>query len=97
VSVDRAVHAEPVTGRLVLVLSRREIPEPRFQIAPNAVPLFAVDVSRLMAGQEAMLGPDAIGHPVDRPAAPAPSTDAERVYVYFGSYGLLSYDFERKL
>ncbi len=36
-------------------------------------------------------------HTVSSPAAPTPATDGERVYVYFGSYGLLSYDFEGKL
>ena len=65
VSVDRAAYAEPVTGRLIVVLSRHETPEPRYQIAPNAVPSFAVDVSGLPAGNEAALGPDALGHPVD--------------------------------
>lgn len=28
------------------------------------------------------------------PAAPTPVTDGQRVYVYFGSFGLLAYDFE---
>src|SRR6185436_15295841 len=32
-------------------------------------------------------------HPFSYPAAPTPATDGERVYVYFGSYGLLAYDF----
>jgi outer membrane protein assembly factor BamB len=36
-------------------------------------------------------------HPVSSPASPTPATDGERVYVYFGSYGLLCYDFEGKL
>ena len=30
------------------------------------------------------------------PAAPTPATDGQRVYVYFGSYGLLCYDFTGK-
>ena len=40
--------------------------------------------------------PDKI-EPVNRtstPTAPTPVTDGERVYVYFGSFGLLAYDFE---
>jgi hypothetical protein len=87
VSVDRAAHAEPVTGRLVLVLSRRETPEPRFQIAPNAVPLFAVDVSRLTAGQEATLAPDAIGHPVESLAQlPAGEYFAQAVLNIYSEY-----------
>lgn len=36
-------------------------------------------------------------HEIGSPAAPTPATDGERVYVYFGSYGLLSYDFDGKL
>lgn len=33
-------------------------------------------------------------HPINSPATPTPATDGERVFVYFGSYGLLCYDFE---
>src|SRR5882672_8456171 len=36
-------------------------------------------------------------HDISSPAAPTPSTDGERIYVYFGSYGLVSYDFYGKL
>ncbi len=32
-------------------------------------------------------------HEFSSPAAPTPCTDGERVYVYFGSFGLLAYDF----
>jgi outer membrane protein assembly factor BamB len=35
-------------------------------------------------------------HKISSPAAPTPATDGERVYVYFGSFGLLCYDFEGK-
>lgn len=36
-------------------------------------------------------------HEIGSPAAPTPATDGERVYVHFGSYGLVSYDFDGKL
>jgi outer membrane protein assembly factor BamB len=36
-------------------------------------------------------------HEIGSPAAPTPASDGERVYVYFGSYGLVSYDFDGKL
>ena len=36
-------------------------------------------------------------HQISSPAAPTPTTDGERVFVYFGSYGLLCYDFEGNL
>jgi outer membrane protein assembly factor BamB len=33
-------------------------------------------------------------HPISSPAAATPATDGERVYVYFGSYGLVCYDLD---
>jgi len=35
-------------------------------------------------------------HAFSSPAASTPCTDGERVYVYFGSYGLIAYDFSGK-
>lgn len=35
-------------------------------------------------------------HPINTPASPTPVTDGKRVFVYFGSYGLLCYDFSGK-
>ena len=35
-------------------------------------------------------------HPFSSPAASTPATDGQRVYIYFGSYGLLAYDFAGK-
>lgn len=36
-------------------------------------------------------------HPINNPASPSPATDGERVYVYFGAYGLLCYDLAGEL
>jgi outer membrane protein assembly factor BamB len=33
-------------------------------------------------------------HPISSPAAPTPATDGRRVFVYFGSYGLVCYDLD---
>jgi len=35
-------------------------------------------------------------HRIGSPAAPTPCTDGERVYAYFGSFGVLAYDFSGK-
>lgn len=35
-------------------------------------------------------------HRIGSPAAPTPCTDGERVYVYFGSFGVLAYDLDGK-
>src|SRR3989442_10479082 len=36
-------------------------------------------------------------HQISSPAGPTPATDGERVYVYFGSYGLVCYDLDGNL
>jgi outer membrane protein assembly factor BamB len=36
-------------------------------------------------------------HHLSSPAGPTPATDGERIYVYFGSYGLLCYDLDGNL
>ena len=33
-------------------------------------------------------------HPINDPASPTAATDGERVFIYFGSYGLICYDFD---
>jgi hypothetical protein len=87
VSVDRAVRAEAVTGRLIVVLARKESPEPRYLIAPDALPLFAVDVEALAAGKEAMIGAGALGHPVDSLAQiPAGDYYAQAVMNVYSEY-----------
>lgn len=35
-------------------------------------------------------------HPTNAPASPTPTTDGKYVYVYFGSFGLVCYDFDGK-
>jgi outer membrane protein assembly factor BamB len=35
-------------------------------------------------------------HPANGPATPTPATDGKLVYVYFGSFGLVAYDFDGK-
>jgi outer membrane protein assembly factor BamB len=35
-------------------------------------------------------------HPVSNPASATPAVDGERIYVYFGSYGLAAFDFDGK-
>jgi len=65
ISYDKAVHSGPITGRLILVIARRETPEPRFQIGPNVTPIFGVDVDALPPGQASVMDESTFGHPVD--------------------------------
>jgi Putative esterase len=65
ITYDRAVHSGPITGRVILVIARSDAPEPRFQIGPNATPIFGVDADGLQPGQPAIVDQTTFGHPVD--------------------------------
>src|SRR5262249_40994810 len=72
VAFDPAVQAEPLTGRVILVITRSERPEPRLQIGPNTTPIFGVDAENLSPGQTVVIDQGAFGHPVDSlPQLPA--------------------------
>jgi outer membrane protein assembly factor BamB len=73
-------------------------------LSQNMIFLTAVEKDRLVTlafdtatgqqvwRQEAPRVPLEKAHPTSSPAAPTPYADDERVYVYFGSFGLLCYD-----
>ena len=68
VSFDKTIHPEPITGRVILIVARTELPEPRLQLAPNGVPIFGVDAENLQPGQAVVIDQTTFGHPVDSPA-----------------------------
>jgi hypothetical protein len=57
ISYDKAVGSNPITGRVILIIARSDRPEPRFQIGPNATPIFGVDAENLLPGQAAVIEP----------------------------------------
>ncbi|MBA3712859.1 MAG: hypothetical protein H0W76_10485 [Pyrinomonadaceae bacterium] len=65
VSFDKTIHPEPITGRVILIVARTELPEPRLQLAPNGVPIFGVDAENLQPGQAVVIDQTTFGHPVD--------------------------------
>ncbi len=65
VAVDRTAHPGPLTGRVLLMISRTQTPEPRMQIGPNAIPMFGVDAERLSPGQTVVIDGSTFGHPVE--------------------------------
>jgi hypothetical protein len=67
VVVPAATRQAPLTGRLVLVIAKRETPEPRLTISPSGPALFAVDLEQLPAGRPAVIDGGALGYP--RPLA----------------------------
>ena len=65
ISYDKAAHAGPLTGRVILMISRTQTPEPRTQVAPNAIPIFGVDAEGLAPGQPVVIDQTTFGHPTE--------------------------------
>ncbi len=63
VTVAAAARAEPLTGRLVVVLAKNAQPEPRMLIAPQGPAIFAIDVEQLPAGQAVVIDNASLGYP----------------------------------
>src|SRR5260370_5191404 len=64
ITVSRATHAAPVTGRLVLVVSKVANREPRLAISPQGRAVFGIDLDQLEAGRPAVVDDSAIGYPM---------------------------------
>ena len=65
ISFPASAHAEPITGRVFVVISNRESPEPRLQVGlwGDTSPLFGADVVQLKAGEVALIDGTALGYP----------------------------------
>src|SRR5215475_2124978 len=64
VSFTAAAHAAPVTGRLILVLSKTAQPEPRMLVSPLGPAVFGVDLDQLRPAQSTVVDNNAIGYPM---------------------------------
>ncbi|HEX5437238.1 MAG TPA: alpha/beta hydrolase-fold protein, partial [Gemmatimonadaceae bacterium] len=66
VSFPASVHAQPITGRVFVIITRDSAPEPRLQAAAytSSPPFFGVDVSALDPGESATIGDTTLGYPV---------------------------------
>ena len=63
-SFPASVHAEPVTGRIYVMVSRTNDREPRLQIGRTGVPFFGRDVERLAPGEAGVIDATDLGSPV---------------------------------
>ena len=56
----------PIDGRLLLILSKDPAEEPRLQIndSPKTQQIFGIDVEGLEPGHDAVIGPTALGYPM---------------------------------
>jgi hypothetical protein len=66
VSFPAAKSAEPLDGRVLLMISSREEGEPRFQISagPNTQLIFGIDVDELAPGEDAIIDATVFGYPL---------------------------------
>jgi hypothetical protein len=53
----------PLTGRLALVVAKRDNPEPRLTIFPSGPAMFAADLEQLPAGRPAVIDGTSLGYP----------------------------------
>jgi hypothetical protein len=65
ISFDESAAAGPLDGRVILIITGREEPEPRLQVtsALDAPQVFGVDVEGLTPGGEAIIDADVLGFP----------------------------------
>jgi hypothetical protein len=71
VTVSAAAHPGPLTGRLILAVSRRDQPEPRLAIAPQGPAIFGVDLDQVRPGQPMVVDERATSYPMRLSELPA--------------------------
>src|SRR5260370_19684599 len=66
ISVAKSAHADPITGRAYVAISRvgDSVNTPIRQTGETGVPLFGVNVDNLVAGKSATIDAGVFGHPV---------------------------------
>ena len=64
ISFPKAVHKEPVKGRVYVIISKTNNREPRLQISRTGTPFFGLDVERLKPGQSVIIDETAFGSPI---------------------------------
>jgi hypothetical protein len=67
ISFPAGIAAEPLDGRLLLLLSKKDVEEPRFQVQPgvDAIQMFGVTVADLPAGENVIFDSSVFGYPYD--------------------------------
>ena len=66
ISFPAAAHADAITGRVFVMISKKDTPEPRMQAGGygDTSPIFASDVSALAAGQTTVIDGNTQGYPL---------------------------------
>src|SRR5262249_29844909 len=79
ISFSGAAHAAPITGRLVLFLTKSAQPEPRMLLSPRGAAMFAIDLDQLRPGQTAVIDNTSLGFPTSLAELPAGDYYAQAV------------------
>lgn len=67
ITFSDSAHTEPITGRIFVMVSKTDNPEPRFQTRRSrSSPFFGVDVENLKTGQPAIIDDSVLGFPISR-------------------------------
>ena len=64
VTIPAAVHAGPVTGRLIVIVAKRAEPEPRLTVSPSGPAIFGVDLEEQAPGRVAVVDGRADSYPM---------------------------------
>lgn len=64
VTIAPAVRAEPLTGRLIVAVSKREQPEPRLAISPQGPAIFGIDLEQVRPTHPVVVDDRAVGYPM---------------------------------
>lgn len=83
VTLPESAGSQPLTGRLIVVLSPNETPEPRMAIGINGPPAFGMDVEGWRPGTAAVVGGRADSYPIDLADVPAGTYWAQAVLVKY--------------
>ena len=66
-----AAHSAPVTGRLILIVSKTAQPEPRMLVSPSGPAIFGVDLDQQRPDQPIVVDNAAVGYPTSLAELPA--------------------------
>ena len=87
VTIPATVRAEPTTGRVFVIVSRTNNPEPRLQVGRIGTPMFGHDIERLPPGSPAVVTGTDLGHPVwDMADVPAGDYWVQAVVSVYASF-----------
>jgi hypothetical protein len=83
VSFPAAAHSGPITGRVVIAISKTAQREPRLTIQPRGAAIFGADIDQLAPDQTAVVDDKALGYPMQLSALPAGDYFAQAIIAVY--------------